>query len=235
MRKNIYKHSHGRKIQIVLLLFFSISAFLLIQESLLYEAIINGDYEYIKTALADSILYVYSFMLFIMIIQNSFTIIPLILVITVNISVFGFLAGFLWSWFTSVLAAIIIFLSTRYLFTDQLSSKIAPEQLRKIEEKGFAYVLIGRVFPFVPTSLINIIAGLSSISLNKFIFGTIIGNFIYFLILALIPAGLYSSGVNEFMIGTIIILLVAACYVSAKLRVKMKTNAKETEDDKLPL
>ena len=235
MKKNIYKHFGVRKIHITLLLFFSFLTFLLIQESLLYEAIVNGDYEYIKTALADSILYVYSFMLFIMIIQNSFTIIPLILVITVNISVFGFLAGFLWSWFTSVLAAIIIFLSTRYLFTDQLSSKIAPEQLRKIEEKGFAYVLVGRVFPFVPTSLINIIAGLSSISLNKFIFGTIIGNFIYFLILALIPAGLYSSGVNESIIGVIIILLVVAFYVFAKLRDKIKTNAKETEDDKLPL
>lgn len=224
MKKNIYNHLNGRKIFITLLLLFAIFFFVQIQESNLYKAIINGDHEYIKTAVLDSILYVYVFMLFIMIIQNSFTIIPLILVITINITVFGFFKGFIWSWLTSVLAAMIIFIFIRYLFTDRFSSKISPEQLQKIEDKGVSYILVARVTPFIPTSIINIIAGLSSITLQKFIVGTAVGNFIYFFILALIPAGLYSSGINEYMIVAIFILLMFASYVFSKIRHKRKND-----------
>ena len=224
MKKNRYNHLNGRRICILLFLLVAILVFIEIQENTLYKAVMKGDYAYIKAALADSILYVYSFMLLIMIIQNTFTIIPLILVITVNITVFGFLEGFLWSWFTSILAAIIIFLSIRYLFTDRFSSKVSSEELQRIEEKGFSYVLAGRVFPFVPTSFINIIAGLSTIPLNQFIFGTVIGNFIYFFVLALIPVGLYSSEVNEYTIGALIIVLMVSSYLVSRFRNKNKKN-----------
>lgn len=220
MKKNIYNHLNGRIFFVVVLLIFAIVFFVYIQENELYKAIINGDYEYLKMAVSDTILYIYGFMLLIMIIQNSFTVIPLLLVITINIAIFGFIKGFLWSWFTSVLAAIIIFISIRYLFTDRFSSKFPPEQLQKIEDKGISYILIGRVFPFVPTSLINIMAGLSTITLKKFVVGTAIGNFIYFFILALIPASLLSSGINEYMIAAIIILFVAAFYILSKIKGK---------------
>jgi uncharacterized membrane protein YdjX (TVP38/TMEM64 family) len=162
-------------------------------------------------------------MLLIMIIQNSFTVIPLLLVITINITIFGFLKGFLWSWLTSILAAIIIFMTVRYLFSNYFSSKISSEQLEKIGNNGVSYVLIARVFPFIPTSLINIIGGLSTISLKKFIVGTAVGNFIYFFILALIPAGLLLSGINEYVIAAIIILLVAAFYILSKIKGKNNT------------
>src|SRR3954462_15298054 len=85
-----------------------------IMESKIFEAVMAGDIQYIRNAVSNSWLYAYLFMLFIMVIQNSFTVIPLILVITINIALFGFLKGFLWSWFTSVIAGILIFLSVRY-------------------------------------------------------------------------------------------------------------------------
>ena len=222
MNKTRCNHFKGRIFFAVLLFIFFIVFFVYIRESELYQAIINGNYEYLKMAVSDAIFYVYGFMLLIMIIQNSFTVIPLLLVITVNITLFGFFKGFLWSWFTSVLAAIIIFYSIRYLFTDRFSSKISPEQLRKMEDKGISYIFVARVFPFIPTSLINIMAGLSSITLKKFVVGTAVGNFVYFFILALIPAGLLSSGVSEYMIGIIIIIFLAISYLLSKLKHKGK-------------
>ena len=224
MKKNNYNQLLGRILLAVLLLIFFIVFFVYIRESELYKAIINGDYQYLKVAVADEIVYIYGLMLFIMIIQNSFTVIPLFLVITINITLFGFFKGFLWSWFTSVLAAIIIFYAIRFLFTDHFSSKISPELLKKIEDKGTSYICLARVFPFIPTSLINIISGLSSITLNKFVIGTAVGNFVYFFVLALIPAGLLSSGVNEYIIGAIIIILMAASYLFSKLKNRGKSD-----------
>ena len=61
------------------------------------------------------------------------------------------------------------------------------------------FVFSARVLPFIPTSLINILGGLSTIGLKGFTIGTALGNFIYFFLLALVPAGLMSSGINDFM------------------------------------
>ncbi len=140
-----------------------------------------------------------------MIIQNSFTVIPLILVITINIALFGFLKGFLWSWFSSVVAGAIVFGVIRYLLYDFASRKISAKQLSRIEENGFAYVFSARVMPLVPTSLVNILSGLSSIGLKSFILGTALGNFIYFFLLGLVPAGVISSDVNNYVLAAILI------------------------------
>ena len=221
MRKYLFTN---KNILITLLVLIAIFSFFQIKDSELYEAILTGNHEYIKSTFEGSILYLYGFILLIMIIQNSFTFIPLILIITFNITIFGFFEGFLWSWFISVVAATIIFLIVRYLFANRFFSKISSKQLKKVEEKGFSYILVGRVFPFMPSSLINIIAGLSTISLKKFIAGTAIGNFIYFFMLALVPAGIYSSELNQYTIGVIIVIFILAFYGFSKLRNKRKNN-----------
>lgn len=53
-------------------------------------------------------------MLLLMFLQNLFTFIPLILVITINIALFGFWRGYLFSTFSSVIGSTSIFLSIRF-------------------------------------------------------------------------------------------------------------------------
>ena len=189
-----------------------------IMESKIFEAVMAGDIQYIRDAVSNSWLYAYLFMLFIMVIQNSFTVIPLILVITINIALFGFLKGFLWSWFTSVIAGILIFLSVRYFFSHIVSGKISGKQLSRIEEKGFAYIFSARVMPLIPTSLINILGGLSSIRLYSFMAATALGNFIYFFLLALVPAGIISSGMNNYLAAGMVIVVLSIFYCLGRFR-----------------
>ncbi|MER2060117.1 MAG: VTT domain-containing protein, partial [Niallia sp.] len=162
------------------------------------QAIRQGEIDSVTSVFKDNITYALIVSLFIMIIQNSFTVIPLILVITLNFYSFGFFYGFLWSWLSSVIAAMIIFLAIRFWFQDFVHSKVKNHQdmLDKIEHKGMRYVIYGRVFPFFPTSILNIIAGVSNISLRPFTIGTAIGNFFYFFVLALIPYGVFSTNIN---------------------------------------
>lgn len=195
----------GRIKILILVLFVVVVGSVLLLNDDLFEVISNGDIDEIKSLLSGNLLYLYLFMLVIMIIQNTLTIIPLLIVITINISIFGFVRGFLWSWFTSALAATIIFFAVRYLFQDWLMKKMKKELVAKVESKGFSYVLQARIFPFVPTSLVNILAGVSSLSYYKFLLGTLIGNFGYFFILALIPAGLINFNVDEHLVWGLII------------------------------
>lgn len=118
-------------------------------------------------------------MLVIMILQNLFTFIPLVLVITLNISLLGFWFGYLYSCLCSVIGSTLIFLSIRYMFPNLFSHSKLKMYEEKIKENGFRFVLFGRIFPFLPTNLINITSGLSSIKLSHFIAATTLGNMIY--------------------------------------------------------
>jgi uncharacterized membrane protein YdjX (TVP38/TMEM64 family) len=189
----------------------------------LFTTIMDGDIDSIKLLLGDNSAYSYLFTFIIMLIQNSFTVIPLILVITINIALFGFVKGFLWSWVTSIAGAIFLFLIVRYVFQDGLLKKVSPKLIEKVEQEGFLYVFQARIFPLFPTSLVNLVAGLSTIRFYPFLFGTFFGNFLYFFFLSLIPAGLISKEVNEYVLGGLVVLLFVIYYSYKKFYKRKRT------------
>lgn len=185
--------------------------------------LVKRDVDAIQDFLDDNLLYALLFMLVIMILQNSFTVFPLLLVITINITLFGFINGFLWSWISSVIAAILVFYAVRYLFQERLIEKFKPELLQKIDANGFAYVFQARIFPLVPTSLVNILGGISTVRFWPFTIATTIGNFLYFFILALIPAGLFSEKLDETLIWLVFIAAILMYYIYKYVRKKRKS------------
>jgi uncharacterized membrane protein YdjX (TVP38/TMEM64 family) len=196
----------------------------------LITSLINRDLEAIRHFLDHHLWYAFLFMFIIMVIQNSFTVFPLIFVITINITLFGFMNGFLWSWFSSIIASIIVFNGVRYVFQDMIMGKFNPKLIEKLDANGFAYVFQARIFPFFPTSLVNILSGLSTIRLYPFLLATVIGNFLYFFLLALIPAGILSIDLNEYEIWVIILSLVLLYYLFKFLRKKRKLSSIEESD-----
>lgn len=132
----------------------------------------------------DNVLLILLIMLVIMLLQNLFTFIPLVLVIATNITLFGFWYGYLFSTLCSVLGSTLIFLSIRLFFKDAFSNSKTTKYREKLEKRGFIFVLSGRILPFMPTNLINIASAVSSIKITHFIAATTIGNMIYGLFLA---------------------------------------------------
>ena len=219
MKKSINKFKH--KSWLVWFGLFVLLVFLILNRQIIL-LLVDQDVEAIQDFLDNNLLYAYLFMLVIMIIQNSFTVFPLVLVITINISLFGFANGFLWSWISSIIAAFLVFYGVRYLFQENLIDKFKPELLKRVGANGFAYVFQARVFPLVPTSLVNILAGLSTVRFWPFFFATAIGNFIYFSILSLIPAGLLSDQFNETVIWIILISAILLYYLFKLVRKRRK-------------
>lgn len=195
----------------------------------IFQAIRQGEIDSVTSVFKNNLSYALIVSLFIMIIQNSFTVIPLILVITLNFYSFGFFYGFLWSWFSSVIAAMIIFYATRFWFQDFVISKVQKHQemLDKIEQKGMRYVVYGRIFPFFPTSILNIIAGVSNISIRPFTIGTAIGNFFYFFVLALIPYGVFSTDINPLALIIIVLLITGVFYYFNRKKPSLMERVKE--------
>lgn len=185
-----------------------IIVFLVSHNTETFRLLRNGDMDSIILAWKDTTFSKFFFTFIIMLIQNSFTIIPLIIIITINYALFGFFNGLLWSWFTSIIAAGIWFFGSRYFFNEWVQRKTKPEIISRLEESGLLFVFQARIIPFVPTSLINILSGLSSIKFKHFMLGTMFGNFIFFFVLSLIPAGLMEGNLEQNILLGIILALV---------------------------
>lgn len=185
-----------------------------------FQRMISGEN---VTLLKENILITLLLTLLIMLIQNTFTIIPLILVISINYSLFGFFNGFIWSWISSIIGGVLMFIGSRYFFQPLVMKRVNKELLSKVEKNGFLFVFQARIMPFIPTSLINILGGISSIRLKSFLLGTMLGNFIYFFLLTLIPAGLMNPKLNQLVvIGICIILIIYFIYKYKWKRKKAK-------------
>jgi uncharacterized membrane protein YdjX (TVP38/TMEM64 family) len=196
-----------------------IAVFLIIHNTETFRLLRNGDLDTIILSLRNTTTSKFFFTFIIMVIQNSFTVIPLIIIITINYALFGFLNGLIWSWLTSIIAAGIWFFGSRYFFNDWVQRKTNPEILAKMEKNGLLFVFQARIIPFVPTSLINILSGLSSITFKHFIIGTMFGNLIFFFVLSLIPAGLMEGNMEQNILLAIAIILVGFVVI---IRLKKK-------------
>ncbi|GMK38902.1 TVP38/TMEM64 family protein [Paenibacillus sp. CCS19] len=174
----------------------------------------------------DDILLLHLIMLVLMTLQNIFTFIPLILVITANITLFGFWHGYLYGCLCSVIGSTLVFLSIRHLFHDIFAGSPKMQQFQeRIEKNGFAFVLFGRILPLMPTNLINIASGLSSIRTHRFITATTIGNFIYGLVLSSVSFGVISASSHNriYLLLTVVVVLAVVLFTRLNKRKHKKT------------
>lgn len=215
-------------IRLIAYLAFLLTVFLILKNSGLTVADITP--ENIRSLAHNNIILLMLIMLVIMTLQNIFTFIPLILVITANISLFGFWKGYLYGCVCSVIGSTLIFLSIRYLFRDVFSSPKFQKFQEKIEKNGFTFVLFGRILPFMPTNLINITSGLSSIKLLHFVLATTIGNFIYGLVLSSVSFSVLSAATHNriyLLLIVIVVLIAVVLYRLNRLRMKRKVEKNE--------
>lgn len=152
----------------------------------------NVSEENIKELAHDNIYLLLIILLGVMFLQNLLNFFPIILVISLNVSLLGLWAGYLFSLFCSVVASTIIFLVIRYMFIDMKAAPKYEKYTKKIETNGFLYVLIARLIPIMPTNIINIASGLSSIKLRHYTLATILGHAIYSFIIAALSFNIFT-------------------------------------------
>src|SRR5690606_20630083 len=97
---------------------------IIIATSELPQLIISGDVESLRQAASDNLPMMMLLTFLVMQLQNLVTAVPLILLVTVNVALFGFWQGYMWSWLASVIAATVVFLLTRYWLQSWLMHKV---------------------------------------------------------------------------------------------------------------
>lgn len=97
-----------------------------------------------------------------------------------NSVAYGLLKGFTYSWVGSSLGSITVFFLIRMFKYRQFTQKIVNnKQVAQVtawvERRGFGLIFILLCFPFSPSSVINIVAGMSNVSRQQFVLAVLLG------------------------------------------------------------
>jgi len=136
---------------------------------------------------------------------------PLFVFVMANSVAYGLLKGFLYSWLGSSAGSIFVFLLIRKYGNKKILLKIKQnKQVQHItswvERHGFGPMFILLCFPFSPSSIINIVAGLSNVSKQQFVLAVLLGKSVMIFSIAYI-----GSSIFEFAKNPVKTIVVTAC------------------------
>ncbi|ELK45252.1 TVP38/TMEM64 family protein [Halobacillus sp. ACCC02827] len=155
---------------------------------------------------------------------------PLVAFVLANSVVYGLFKGFLYSWLGAVLGSIGVFLIFRRLGDKRVFQKITNQkQVRKVvrwvEEHGFGPLFLLMCFPFSPSSIINIVSGLSNVSKQQFILAVLLGKSVMIFTISYIGASIASFAQNpmkSIVVGVCILLFwILGKYLEKRIQKKM--------------
>ncbi len=216
-------------VKIVLLLTILVVTIYFLINTELFYTLRAGEFDHLYNTVSDQLPLLLFITFIVILIQNTLTVFPLILVLTKNIAFFGYFYGLIWSWLFSIIAAAIVFVSIRYFFKELLEKKISEDIKQKAEKNGFMYVLFTRVVPIAPTSIINMVSGVSSIKFKDFILATSLGNLIYFSVLSLVPLGFLNGTFDQMMIFIIVAIAFIVYFIYSKKKKKRNDTLRMTQ------
>jgi len=124
-------------------------------------------------------------------IEAFLPILPLILFVAVNANVYGLWLGFLYSWLGVSGGAVLVFLLSRRIgrrFGAWLQRRYPATSrfFHWIEQKGFTPIFLLACFPFSPSALVNIAAGLSTVPFHTFLTAILLGKAVMIFMVSLV-------------------------------------------------
>ncbi|WP_062231253.1 TVP38/TMEM64 family protein [Fictibacillus sp. FJAT-27399] len=118
-------------------------------------------------------------------------VLPLFIIVAGNAAAYGFWMGALFSWLGAVIGSLIVFFLVRKLGQQRFLHFITKHHkieklLGWMERRGFGTLFLIYCFPFTPSALINVIAGLSRINQKTFILSVALGKLVMIAIISFI-------------------------------------------------
>ncbi|MFC4182202.1 TVP38/TMEM64 family protein [Saccharococcus thermophilus] len=147
--------------------------------------------------------------------ESFFPILPMFVFVMANAAAFGLWKGFLISWTGACLGSILVFWLTRKIGQKRFFRFVSRHRKVKqfmhwIERHGFGPVFLLYCFPFTPSAVVNIVAGLSRISRQQFILAVLLGKMVMIFTISFIGydiVALVKQPLRTVAIAVVIILL----------------------------
>ncbi|HOW22317.1 MAG TPA: VTT domain-containing protein [Sedimentibacter sp.] len=124
------------------------------------------------------------------VVEAFLPILPLVGFVIMNVAVFGFFFGYLYSWIGNCLGSFLLFLLLRKVGAKKIEEKIRKSKYRttleKIKRKQLNLLFLLYCFPFTPSFLLSGAAALTNMRTEVFLAVLLPSKFVMLLILAFI-------------------------------------------------
>lgn len=140
---------------------------------------------------------------------------PLVVFVLANVNAFGLWFGFILSWAGAVTGALVVFLIFRRYGHGRLLSFLqryrqVKKLMRWVDRHGFGPVFLLLCFPFTPSAVVNIVAGLSNIKTYQYLLAVMAGKAVMIFSVSFIGhdvASLFKNPLRSILVGGIIFIL----------------------------
>lgn len=156
---------------------------------------------------------------------------PLVVFVFANASAFGLWWGFLFSWIGTVAGSYFVFLIFRKYGQKRLlrflqKNKQVVKLMNWVETHGFGPLFLLLCFPFTPSAVVNIVAGLSKINPAQYMLALLTGKMVMIFTISFIGYDIVSlihKPVRTAIVaGVIFILWFAGKRLEARMNKRMK-------------
>ncbi|XJZ28131.1 TVP38/TMEM64 family protein [Bacillota bacterium Lsc_1132] len=160
---------------------------------------------------------------------------PLFLFVMANANAFGLWLGFLFSWIGATAGALVVFLLVRKFGQKRLLAFLSRHpQVQKlmnwVERHGFGPLFLLMCFPFTPSAVINIVAGLSKISMAQYILALTIGKMVMIFTISFVGYDLHSlltKPQRSIIVAAIIFIL---WFAGKRIEVRMNKSMEKADN-----
>ncbi|MFG3612496.1 TVP38/TMEM64 family protein [Rummeliibacillus stabekisii] len=157
---------------------------------------------------------------------------PLAAFVVANASAYGLWWGFLFSWAGAVLGAYSVFIIIRKFGRSKIlrfiSNRSAVQKLiHWVEYQGFTPLLILLCFPFTPSAIVNVVAGLSKLKKKNYLVTVMLAKLVMIFIISWIGSDLRALITNPVRTGLIVVVLVLLWWGGKHVEARMNNKMKE--------
>jgi uncharacterized membrane protein YdjX (TVP38/TMEM64 family) len=156
---------------------------------------------------------------------------PLFLFVMANASAFGLWLGFLFSWIGACIGAFLVFFLVRKFGQKRLLVFLQKHQkvqklMEWVEEHGFGPLFLLLCFPFTPSAVVNIVAGLSRISVARYMLAVMTGKVVMIFTISFIGYDIRSLITQPLRTAIVLGVIFILWYVGKRIEVKLSISEK---------
>ncbi|MBD2848207.1 TVP38/TMEM64 family protein [Paenibacillus sp. IB182496] len=162
------------------------------------------------------------------IVEAMLPFLPLLLIVAANANIYGLGLGILYSWIGVSVGCLLVFWVARTLggrFGSWLRRRFPGSDrfFRWIEEKGFTPIFLLACFPFTPSSLINLAAGLSGVPPRTFTIAILLGKAVMITSISLISFDITDIVTEPWRLLVAAAVLLGMWFFGKKLELRFQT------------
>lgn len=164
--------------------------------------------------------------------EAFFPFLPLFLFVMANANAFGLWFGFLFSWIGACGGAILVFLLVRRFGQQRILQFLSRHpQVKKlmiwVERHGFGPLFLLLCFPFTPSAVVNIVAGLSKVSVAQYMLAVLTGKMVMIFTISFVGYDIRSLITQPVRTAIVLAVIFILWYVGKRIEVRINISEKK--------